>query len=178
MFTRFLTSTALVLAMAGPAFAQTTTPAPSGQTPPAAGAPAEEKPAAVPPPAEKVITEQEESQVRSEKVVGMDVVNPQDETVGRIADLIFDEEGRIIGAVVSVGGFLGIGAKNVALSWNEFQIRPEEEVAVIQLTREQLEAAPSFKSLEEKKAEEDAARQQQSAPGGGMGGAPGGGTTR
>ena len=59
---------------------------------------------------------------------------------------------------MSVGGFLGMGAKEVALSWNELDVRPEERVVEVDLTREQLELAPSFKDrdtiLAEQQAEE------------------------
>lgn len=105
------------------------------------------------------ITDQNDGQWRAEKLIGANVKNAQDEDIGKIDDLVFSDDGRIEAAVVSVGGFLGIGAKNVALSWDQLQVRSSDagEEIMVSLTKEQLENAPSFKTLEDKKSEEAAA---------------------
>lgn len=105
------------------------------------------------------VTDQADGQWRAEKLIGANVKNAQDEDIGKIDDLVFSDDGRIEAAVVSVGGFLGIGAKNVALSWDQLQVRSSDagEEIMVSLTKEQLENAPSFKTLEDKKSEEAAA---------------------
>jgi sporulation protein YlmC with PRC-barrel domain len=52
---------------------------------------------------------------RASKVVGLNVYNEQNENVGTINDLLMDKSGSIKAAVISVGGFLGMGARLIAL---------------------------------------------------------------
>jgi len=105
----------------------------------------EQVPGAAPPAAERLIIEQPRDYMLSEDLVGMEVKGPDDSSVGSVDSLLFNENDEIVGAVVAIGGFFGIGAKHVALSWDEFDIQPDEQVARLTLTREQLAAAPSFR---------------------------------
>lgn len=114
-------------------------------------------------PQETFIPAQEEGLLLATDLMNVNVVDAQDESIGGIDDLILDPEGGIFGAVVSVGGFLGIGAKQVALSWNEFRYSPEEQTAYLNVTREQLEEAPDFQSLADIRREEEAALTEQEA---------------
>jgi sporulation protein YlmC with PRC-barrel domain len=52
---------------------------------------------------------------RTSKVVGLNVYNEQNENVGSINDLLMDKQGNIKAAVISVGGFLGMGSRLIAL---------------------------------------------------------------
>src|SRR5437016_1493587 len=52
---------------------------------------------------------------RASKVVGLNVYNEQNENVGSINDLLMDKSGSVKAAVISVGGFLGMGARLIAL---------------------------------------------------------------
>ncbi len=143
---------------------QPSQPAPT-MTPPAGSAtePAAEETetAAVPPPQEKLIVEQQSSQVLSAELIGADVVHPQNGPIGSLDSILFDENDQIVGGVVKMGGFLGIGAKRVALSWDEFEVRPAEGLIYLDLTREQLDAAPAFKDRATLQAEQEAAQYQQ-----------------
>src|SRR5207245_1840539 len=47
-------------------------------------------------------------------------------SIGSVNDLLFDKSGKIIGVVIGVGGFLGIGAKNVAIDMSAFNIVPAD----------------------------------------------------
>jgi hypothetical protein len=49
------------------------------------------------------------------KFKGADVLGPDNAKVGSVSDLLFDKNGKIDGFIVGVGGFLGIGEKNVAI---------------------------------------------------------------
>jgi sporulation protein YlmC with PRC-barrel domain len=144
-------------------------PAPTAQEEPAEED--EQQATAAPAAGEPFITAQELGQVRVDSVVGKEVVNPQNEEVGEINDLVFDEEGRLVAAVIGVGGFLGLGEKNVAVSWDRIEWTPREDGEVelsMPFTREELEQAPEFKDLETQKAEEEAAAAPQP-----LAGAPG-----
>ena len=71
--------------------------------------------------------------------------DPESETIGDVNDLIIGEDGSITDAVIGVGGFLGIGEKNVAVPFDELQVvESDGDIRLIYAaTREQLEAAPA-----------------------------------
>jgi sporulation protein YlmC with PRC-barrel domain len=161
MMKHLLTTTAIVLALATPALAQTTTTQPAAET----AQPKSQPSGATTPGAEKaIIPEQAPSQLRAEDLLGTKVFDAQGKNVGSVDDLIFDEQQKITGVVVGVGGFLGIGKKDVGLNWQQAKFLEDRDAGtkkiVISLTKADLEAAPDFKTKEERKAEEDAAAQQ------------------
>ena len=142
---------------------------------PAEPATAEAEQPATPPPTEAVIPAQAAGDVRAEKLIGMTVYDTNGDKVGAVKDILFNEQGQATGVVLSVGGVLGLGAKSVGLQWSEVDIQPDAEVAKVQYNKDQLEAAPDFKTQEAQKAEADAAQmqmQQQSAPATGTAPAP------
>ena len=64
-------------------------------------------------------------------------------------NLVFDENGRIELAVIGVGGFLGIGEKEVAVPFDSVKsdVVNNKHVFTVDATKEQLQAAPAFKTL-------------------------------
>ncbi|MBV9461862.1 MAG: PRC-barrel domain-containing protein [Bradyrhizobium sp.] len=58
---------------------------------------------------------------RASKVVGLNVYNEQNENVGSINDMLMDKSGNIKAAVLSVGGFLGMGARYVAVPFDKIK---------------------------------------------------------
>jgi hypothetical protein len=112
---------------------------------------------------EKVITEQSEDQKLSADLIGSNVMHPEHGRIGSLDSLLFDDQDKIAGGVISVGGFLGIGAKSVALSWDAFDVRPDENAVYVTLTPEQLESAPSFRDLATVEAERELERQRRLA---------------
>jgi len=129
-----------------------------------APAAAEAEPPATPPPSEAVIPAQAADEVRADTLIGMTVYDTAGEKVGQVKDILFNENGQATGVVLSVGGVLGLGAKSVGLQWSEVDIQPDAQVAKVQYNKDQLQAAPDFKTQEAQKAESDAAAMQQSAP--------------
>jgi sporulation protein YlmC with PRC-barrel domain len=155
MWTRSLIGAAVALALAGPAAAQTAPPAPGAtQTKPAT--PPKTMPAA------SFMTSQLHSQKLAGELIGMSVANSQGQTIGRIANLILDQDHRVVGTVLSVGGFLGLGGKSVAVPWKSVQIeqRNGKDVAVLDMTSEELANAPEFKTLAQIRAEQEAQAQR------------------
>jgi hypothetical protein len=123
----------------------------------------DEEAAAVEPGAEPivqqaVIEEQRTGQMLSTDLIGADVMHAEHGRIGTLDGILFDQTGQIVGGIVAVGGFLGIGAKDVALSWDEFDVRPGENAVYVDMTQAQLEAAPEFKDRDEILAEEAAER--------------------
>jgi sporulation protein YlmC with PRC-barrel domain len=78
------------------------------------------------------------------EIVGTKVRDPQGEEVGKIDDLVFDNEGRISFAIVGYGGFLGIGQNLVAVPVNSLSYVEEPRHFVLDATREKVESAPLF----------------------------------
>jgi sporulation protein YlmC with PRC-barrel domain len=62
---------------------------------------------------------------RASKVVGLNVYNEKNENVGSINDLLMEKNGSIKAAVISVGGFLGMGARLVAVSFDKIKFSTE-----------------------------------------------------
>lgn len=58
---------------------------------------------------------------RASKVVGLNVYNDKNENVGSINDLLMDKSGSVKAAVISVGGFLGMGSRLVAVSYDKIK---------------------------------------------------------
>jgi hypothetical protein len=103
------------------------------------------------------VPEQAGGRVRAGSLLGVGVSNGYD-TVGEVSDLVVTEDGRVEAVVVEVGGFLGVGEKRVALTWDSFMLieRNGEHVFLVSATREQLEGMPAFETRGRERAEEDA----------------------
>lgn len=101
----------------------------------------------------QVITEQKPDQMLATKFRGTNVMGSNDEKIGDVSDILFDKEGKILAYVVGVGGFLGIGAKDVALSPQSFQVMPASERESLRLklsmTKDELKNAAEFKPHKE-----------------------------
>ena len=109
----------------------------------------------------KFITEQRPDQWVFTKFKGTDVIGPDNASVGAVNDLLFDRMGKIVGMVVGVGGFLGIGAKNVAIDMGAFDVVPVDTSSAspsasiltdatsvrlkVAWTKDQLKEAPDFR---------------------------------
>jgi PRC-barrel domain len=117
------------------------------------------------PPADMTFIEvQDQAQfLADEEVIGKDVVNVMDEKVGTIADLVMDQDQKLVGIVLSVGGFLGVGDKWVAIPVDQIDFPTDEQPArlTVAVTEEQLKNAPDFTTRAAVEAEEAAAEAQQ-----------------
>jgi hypothetical protein len=116
MLKKLMISTAAIALLTGSAMAQQTGTPPA---PKAAPTQSDSKAGSA-----KFISEQGADKWVFSKFKGTDVVGPQDEHIGDVNDLLFDKSGKIEGVIVGVGGFLGIGAKNVAIDMSAFQVVP------------------------------------------------------
>ncbi len=75
----------------------------------------------------------------------MDIVNADGDEIGEVEEVLADVDGNIVAITAEVGGFLGIGDKEVVVSLDEFELRDDE--LVTSLTKEQLEALPLWKDV-------------------------------
>lgn len=79
------------------------------------------------------------------KLIGDPVVNADGEKLGKIEDLVIDpESGRVDYAVLSFGGFLGVGDKLFAVPIEAMRLSPEERRFILDVDKERLKHAPGF----------------------------------
>ena len=160
MLNKFVTATALSALLVTGAIAQSST-TPSATTG-AAGS-------------QSVISEQKPDQFLASKFKGTDVVGADNQKIGDVNDVLFDKSGQIQAVIIGVGGFLGMGAKDVALSMQSFEVMPgtngnaNDTKLKLSMSKEQLQQAAEFKAYQPP-------APARPAPTTGAGG--GGGTTR
>ena len=103
------------------------------------------------------LTQQAPDQISANTYIGQKVFNANNDNVGSINDLIMKKDGGIVAAIVGVGGFLGIGEKNVAVPMENIAVSQNAEGSDMKLTTtetaESLKAAPEFKTLAMQSAE-------------------------
>jgi sporulation protein YlmC with PRC-barrel domain len=78
-------------------------------------------------------------------IEGTAVQNAAGEDLGEINEIMIDlDQGRIAYAVLSFGGFLGLGNKLFAIPWEALKTGPAGDVFILNVPREKLEHAPGF----------------------------------
>jgi hypothetical protein len=126
---------------------QVQTPAPAEDTTAAAAAE----------PAEKFLTTQADEEMLASSLIGSSVYNSADENLGDINDILFNKDGSVKAVVIGVGGFLGIGEKNVAIAFSTLEQATDADgnvKFVLAASKEELDAAPAFVTLAEQRQQE------------------------
>jgi sporulation protein YlmC with PRC-barrel domain len=82
---------------------------------------------------------------RVSKVIGSDVRNKVGDKIGDIRDLVLDDRGTIKLAIVSTGGFLGVGDRLHAVPWDAMTLGPKDD-HILDIDKARLQAAPGFTS--------------------------------
>jgi sporulation protein YlmC with PRC-barrel domain len=77
-------------------------------------------------------------------LIGKDVKNPQGEKLGEVKNFVHDSSGEISLAVISHGGFMGIGKKDVAVPYSALTFNEGENHFVLNATKDQLAGAPAI----------------------------------
>lgn len=84
--------------------------------------------------------------VPTDKIIGVKIRNNADEKLGDIKNLIIDKiSGRVFYVTLSVGGFLGIGEKNIVVPWNALSYDKKNECFTLNADRGKLERAEPIK---------------------------------
>jgi PRC-barrel domain len=80
-------------------------------------------------------------------IVGKSVRSNADEDMGRIVDIIVNQDGHVRAAIIDFGGFLGIGTRKIAVDWRALKFSPAGKPGgiTLELTRNQVRVAPEFK---------------------------------
>lgn len=86
----------------------------------------------------------------AEQLKGVNVYDANNDDVGSVSDFVMSADGRIEQVIVDVGGFLGIGAKPVALPFNEMDVHKQVDGdtyrVYVSMTKDQLQALPRHES--------------------------------
>ncbi|TAK60587.1 PRC-barrel domain-containing protein [Methylobacter sp.] len=81
----------------------------------------------------------------AETLIGNDVYNQNNEDLGDIKEIMLDmTNGQVSYAVLSFGGFLGMGERLFAVPWNALKLDTENKRFVLNIDKERLENAPGF----------------------------------
>ncbi len=137
MLKTLMLTTAIAALTIGGAMAQTTSPSASP------GASAQSA-------ATGTVSQQKPDQWLASKFRGTDVVGVDNQKIGDVTDILFDKNGKIEAYIVSVGGFLGIGSKDVALAPSSFRVMAAEpnasgyERLQLSMSKEQLQQTANF----------------------------------
>lgn len=84
------------------------------------------------------------SDLRASDLIGSTVRGRDDQDLGQIEELVVSRDDDVVTAVLSVGGILGIGAKRVAVPYEDLRISPDGESLYLSMTVDELEARPAF----------------------------------
>lgn len=152
MIKQTLTAVALTAAMAAPTFAQQPATNSGSATPPASAQPSPSSSM----PSQAMSTQkagfvqnQSAQEWRGSKLIGASVYGPDNQSIGEINDVIFDASGKVKAAVIGVGGFLGVGQKDVAVPFEALNVTRKENSAsidkiTVSYSKDELNNAPKF----------------------------------
>ena len=80
----------------------------------------------------------------AKKLIGRNVKNQQDETVGEIESVFIRADGKVDSVIVGVGGFLGVGERHLRVAWKDLRISDNGEKVVIGANKDQLKAMAPY----------------------------------
>jgi sporulation protein YlmC with PRC-barrel domain len=133
------------------AFAQTSTPPAPSPAPQATPAPQTPPPSTTAPQrsanGQPSWYSHQANEVRASKLIGSRVLNTANETVGDINEIILDKDGKVAAVVVGVGGFLGLGEREVAVNFNSIRMSRDNNnnlTLTMNATKDSLKAAPAW----------------------------------
>jgi hypothetical protein len=103
----------------------------------------------------QAISAQSPDQWLASKFKGTDVIGADNAKIGDVRDILFDKQGKVDAVIVGVGGFLGIGQKDVALPLTAFQLVPAKssgndsssDKLRLSMSKDQLTQMAEFKPL-------------------------------
>jgi sporulation protein YlmC with PRC-barrel domain len=141
VFKAALASAALVVS--GLALAQTTPPQPEKSPPPSTQAPAAGSSAAQP-----QWQSAKGGEIRASKLIGTSVKNSAGETIGNVNEVVLGSDGKVAAVVIGVGGFLGLGEREVAVNFDSLHLTGDtnqKTTATLNTTKDTLKTAPEWK---------------------------------
>jgi hypothetical protein len=121
------------------------------QTPPK---PASNAPATAP--AERMVSTGDfnvNGDMGASSLIGSKVRNANKESIGKVDEIYLDKDAKATVVVISVGGFLGVGSKDVGVKWSDLNFANEDNSLVIttSLTKDALTALPDYTKTDRRK---------------------------
>jgi hypothetical protein len=119
------------------ALAQTQTTPPATTPPPAAS-----------PTGQPMWYSHQPDENRATKLIGTKVVNAANETIGDVNEIILTKDGKVAAIIIGVGGFLGLGEREVAVSFESLRMNRDSNgnlVISVNATKDSLSAAPQWR---------------------------------
>ena len=84
-------------------------------------------------------------QLRAEEIIGSDIRNMENEDLGEIEDILLATKNDDASyAIVSHGGFLGLGEKQIAIPMTQLKVTEDKDIYILNISEDELERAPSF----------------------------------
>ena len=87
-------------------------------------------------------------EIRASKLIGSKVTNSANESVGEINDVVLGRGGKVAAVIIGVGVFLGMGERDVAISYAGLKFAKDSSdrnIITVNATKDQLKAAPAWK---------------------------------
>ena len=94
--------------------------------------------------------------VRANELIGRSVTGADGKVLGLVSNFRFSLSGGIQHLIVTSGGFLGVGGRQVAIPWSQAETRPGSDEIRVTLTRDDFENAPEYEPAERDDALADA----------------------
>jgi sporulation protein YlmC with PRC-barrel domain len=146
-----LASTAALLTLASAAVAQTTgtTPKTEMDAPAPAATPTQVTPTNPMPGKTGTINwyTRTTNDMRASQLIGSNVKNASGENIGDVNDVILAKDGKVHAVIIGVGGFLGLGERNVAVSFESLRMAVDannRNVITVDATKDTLKGAPAW----------------------------------
>jgi sporulation protein YlmC with PRC-barrel domain len=79
------------------------------------------------------------------KLIGRNIKNAEGDTIGEIKSIYLNKDGKVDSVMVSVGGFLGVGDREVRIAWSDLRITDNGEKVTVNMTKDELKAKPEYK---------------------------------
>jgi hypothetical protein len=110
-------------------------------------------PAPTPPPAttpsgQPMWYSHQADEMRTSKLLGTKVVNTANETIGDINEIVLGKDGKVAAVIIGVGGFLGVGEREVAVSFESVRMSRDQNnnlVLTVNATPDLLKNAPQWR---------------------------------
>jgi len=79
------------------------------------------------------------------KLIGRNIKNAAGETIGEIKSIYINKDGKVDSVMVGVGGFLGVGDREVRIAWSDLRITDNGEKVMVNMTKDELKAKPEYR---------------------------------
>ena len=79
------------------------------------------------------------------KLIGRNIKNADGDTIGEIKSIYINKDGKVDSVMVSVGGFLGVGDREVRIAWSDLKITDNGEKVMVNMTKDELKAKPEYR---------------------------------